>query len=757
MADITSTIIKPASGSLTDEELQVAVTVNSLYEVKSVVVSVNDREVGLLFSNCAYPSKYDECNSGWSGTIPLSGLERGEKLLIVRTTDVFNNSSEQRRSFIYDKKPSISVTEPINDSVAQPFLHIVGNCTDDDSIGCASINAKINNTVIATGQFSIDETVSLADYDGSSVAIRIEGTDSAGQKTYISRNVFVESSKKLHEVESVTGKIWDVHPDRILFLETSEDNTALKIMDTVQRTTTVVLDQAGKVPQYGFLTPNGAMYVERSPDNLYPNFTYDALYEFKNGNTEFIGIPRSKIKVIGNYAVWNAYSSIDHKEYIYLRDLLSGVSTEVVQITNYGPRPIYDLSADGAVVYQIGAGVVFDRNILHYKSGITSRITNDIGASSGIPLWYMNMSPKTDGVNTAYIKQEYRNPGGYGNQSLYLHTNSQEVQLITFMENNTFDYRLNNGWTAYTKSGNSGQSQVWTRSPDGVQTQISYFGTNSYIDDLGPNGEVIFKNGSRLYLAQLDKTQIEISSTLGKRFYQDGKWYVVIGRSLFSIDPNDYVDTDDDGIPDDKDQCPGTISGSVVDENGCAASQKDSDGDGVTDDKDVCSNTATGVNVDVNGCSSSQLDTDNDGVMDDIDECPKTPSEEQADNKGCSPSQRDSDNDGLKDNEDLCPNTPSGEDVDVNGCSSSQIDSDGDGVPDDQDECPGTLSEINCIDLNGCSHTQKDEKIESMFTKEQLDTAILNERMKWDINGDDKISIEEAINALQITTGVKTE
>ena len=45
-------------------------------------------------------------------------------------------------------------------------------------------------------------------------------------------------------------------------------------------------------------------------------------------------------------------------------------------------------------------------------------------------------------------------------------------------------------------------------------------------------------------------------------------------------------DDDGDGVPNELDNCPGTVSGSLVDLNGCALSQKDTDGDGYNDDVD---------------------------------------------------------------------------------------------------------------------------------------------------------------------------
>jgi len=58
----------------------------------------------------------------------------------------------------------------------------------------------------------------------------------------------------------------------------------------------------------------------------------------------------------------------------------------------------------------------------------------------------------------------------------------------------------------------------------------------------------------------------------------------------------------------------------------------DSDGDGVPDNKDKCPNTPKGVNVDAFGCP---LDADRDGVADYLDQCPNTPMGATVDARGC--------------------------------------------------------------------------------------------------------------------------
>ncbi len=122
------------------------------------------------------------------------------------------------------------------------------------------------------------------------------------------------------------------------------------------------------------------------------------------------------------------------------------------------------------------------------------------------------------------------------------------------------------------------------------------------------------------------------------------------------------LDSDNDGVYDDQDQCPGTLANVTVDAQGCP---RDTDGDGVADYRDDCPNTETYVQVDEKGCP---LDSDGDGVADFLDKCPNTRTGANVDIAGCA---LDSDGDGIADYMDKCPDTPKGTDVDYAGCASS--------------------------------------------------------------------------------------
>lgn len=89
------------------------------------------------------------------------------------------------------------------------------------------------------------------------------------------------------------------------------------------------------------------------------------------------------------------------------------------------------------------------------------------------------------------------------------------------------------------------------------------------------------------------------------------------------------ADSDGDGVPDSRDQCPGTPAGATVDSNGC---EPDSDRDGVADSRDQCPDTPRGAEVNSRGC---ELDSDNDGVVNSQDQCPNTSAGAEVDATGC--------------------------------------------------------------------------------------------------------------------------
>lgn len=139
------------------------------------------------------------------------------------------------------------------------------------------------------------------------------------------------------------------------------------------------------------------------------------------------------------------------------------------------------------------------------------------------------------------------------------------------------------------------------------------------------------------------------------------------------------ADTDQDGIPDEADECP-EAPGSLANA-GCP----DTDGDGIIDPDDACPGAAGPA--DNQGCP----DQDGDGVLDKDDQCPEVAGD--PDFQGCP----DSDGDGIPDKSDPCPDMAGN----LNGCP----DQDNDGIADPDDDCP---EEGGIAAFNGCPDPDRD-------------------------------------------------
>ena len=127
----------------------------------------------------------------------------------------------------------------------------------------------------------------------------------------------------------------------------------------------------------------------------------------------------------------------------------------------------------------------------------------------------------------------------------------------------------------------------------------------------------------------------------------------------------------------------------------------DSDGDGIVDDKDKCPNEPENKNnyEDTDGCPEEIPDTDGDGLRDPDDECPTKPEDVDGfeDDNGCP--DPDNDGDGIVDAEDKCRDEKGV--VENRGC--PDIDRDGDGVVDRLDNCP---DEKGLPERQGCRKKQ---------------------------------------------------
>ena len=179
---------------------------------------------------------------------------------------------------------------------------------------------------------------------------------------------------------------------------------------------------------------------------------------------------------------------------------------------------------------------------------------------------------------------------------------------------------------------------------------------------------------NKLYLQFQSEYRPSLDDNRNNWHHTAGFLFLTGNSSTKSKNQSKSIDSDGDGISDDKDDCP--FASGPASLNGCP----DNDGDGIADKDDECPN-ESGPRT-TNGCP----DADGDGVADKDDKCPGIAGTAN----GCP----DADGDGVPDSEDDCPN----EAGTAGGC----VDSDGDGVPDYKDKCPNTYGTANgCPDADG--------------------------------------------------------
>jgi len=209
------------------------------------------------------------------------------------------------------------------------------------------------------------------------------------------------------------------------------------------------------------------------------------------------------------------------------RNLVSGTTTELARADSSGA----DLAANGDVVYSTQG------NVFRYRNGASVQLTNDAQD-------FINGFPITDGINVVYQRQP-KTVQTNDHTATLIEANGACTDLATLPRAlSQGEYQAAGGWVAFLKLG-GGVTQVWTRSPAGDFRQISFFGTDSFLNRLSSNGELTFAslNGAqglgnpyRLNLHRASDPLIDVAAASNLvTFSLSGQWYGFLGRTLFRL------------------------------------------------------------------------------------------------------------------------------------------------------------------------------------------------------------------------------
>jgi hypothetical protein len=519
----------PKAQGVTETPMNIGVSVESRLEVATVEASVGDRVTSLQFTSASPNCNGDKCLLGFAGTLNLEGLPRGPQILKVTVKDITGNEAVGYRRFVYDRSPTLTVEAPGDYSVALPSLAVKTQCLDDDAVNC-SIRVFIEGTfqVLATGKGTIETTLDLSQFDGQTLPMVFEGTDSAGRVVVQRRTVYVNvDNSKLKLVNAVPGRILQVNERGILYslkeIESIPAGTpsaySLELgylnrqtgtsysQKPLKGTTFPVKDD----PAYGssFLTNKGAILTSSDLDRGY--FTY----EWIDGKLEFLAEGKARA-ANGNYMVWerDVFTDFLGSE-AKLRNLSSG-EEQIIDL-NEGSSSDFDLAKNGAMAVSFLYRISSNRYYTSYfwKEGTATRLSEGS---------YSVKEPLTDGTSVVF-QIDRIGPG------VYLYSPAGEVLL----SEGYGTYRITNGWVAFTRPNSQGQLQVWLRNPAGEEKQLTFFGASSTIEALSSNGEVVLTNGGKRYWINNSGDLREIP-IVGEPIWVEG-WYIVLGNSLFQVTP----------------------------------------------------------------------------------------------------------------------------------------------------------------------------------------------------------------------------
>ena len=530
-------ILMPLPNEIASKNLRVEAFVDSTFELKSVVAQVASITTTMVISQITTWPFYN--GMGFVGLLSLQSLPRGTYSLTVSATDVFNNVFQKAINVIYDRKPVIDIAAPLDFTVVRSQLALNVSCTDDDPAGCRQLDLKIgrimgtNNECATTGidpiystssQANISETVTLTSTEPT-LYVCVTATDEHQSVSTI-RTIFVERTLALAAEDQVSGTILDVNDNAILFRQTQDGIDWLKIKARATGVETTILSDTTEFQQPGgHLTPNGVLFTQQSS----PTSTFE-LYEWRDGTIIDLGVISLNydLQVAGRYAIWNANADLD------VRDLVSGTTASVAQNVY-----AHFINANGDILYT--QGILPPVELIHYRAGVTTTIAS--GAGIGAFSY-----ARTDGQNVAYYRADPSQPGYSIHAKSIISPTSQEITLsqTSLTEICGYvvcgrDFRLNNGWIAFTRYGNLGVKQVWLRAPNGEERQISFFGSPSNVDSLGPQGEVVLSSNGHLYFASPGTPLVDIGLERGTSYWIDGKLFRTLGRSLFRVVPDSIL------------------------------------------------------------------------------------------------------------------------------------------------------------------------------------------------------------------------
>jgi len=450
----------------------------------------------------------------FTGHLSLVGLPLGTLSVAITAQDVLGNTGSGSVTFLHGHPPVLTLRA--GQTVARPELRIAADCVDDQ--GACTIAVRYiqyalggTNVDLASGTGHVDTCVSLDAYAGQEGDLIFTASDTVGLSSSLRLPVTIETSPHVATSETVPGRVFDLDASRLLW--GNEDGTTVTLRDRSSGTDQVIYSstslltkvgilQLGYADQFQFLTQKlddaGAALLVAPAGLILPTlppFHTALLTRNQSGLSTVLQGDVLSFLENGHFAL--AASTAGST----LVDLASATATALPVTASSEASP--SLGADGIVAYQDKV----THHVILWQAGATT----DLGPGS---------APVTDGVDTIWSV----NPS-----TLQLRDGSGNVAQIA---NATGPYLVAGGWAAFTRSQN-GPSQVWVRSPAGVETQIGPY-ASAKLETLDASGDVtLCYSGSTRAMSIGGGAPSDVSSCLGTaKWISPGKLQLAMAGAI---------------------------------------------------------------------------------------------------------------------------------------------------------------------------------------------------------------------------------
>lgn len=484
------------------DEVSISASVQSDFEIKEVRAVLEDRQVPLTKASS---------KSSWTGNLSLQGLPKGTHTLTVTATDYGNRTGQKETNVKFLGHSTITVTEPASFAVIRDGrVRILAKAVD--GLG-NPLSLRMGYTI--NGRYNsgyMFEWFDAREHEGKAIRFHFSSEDSNGHRQTVEKDVFVERSLRLKEIRSVNGKILDQDENRILY---KDQDGMLRIRNLADGQEVTIpykptIDPAIDTPN-AKLTPTGAIfegfskYYVRTPLYKVWNWNGTQLESLTPGNEDATG---EIIDVKEDYGLF--YRSSYGKSII---NFTSGGKITPIPAT---PQSYAEtLTSDGGVLL-VGKGL-FRYNPDGTISTLMQSDKSFTGiAASGNDVLFNDYSTiyMYDGVQTSVLKEEdgFKIEAGTG-------------------------YQTNGGWIAYIKKNAGGNPQLFLRSPQGSEKQLTYFSSAPKLQYLHDDGSVAFSFGGKTYICPVNGEPVQVSSDLGTTGYDTrlGGWYKLLGSGIYQI------------------------------------------------------------------------------------------------------------------------------------------------------------------------------------------------------------------------------